>query len=93
MFLQTQASFVKELRRVDKKMVVLDDTLEKTVHALALLRGEQNYATNVAVKNAKQEERDHFTTVVQHERDQSRKLKTVGVVSSYLISFDLLQVI
>ena len=86
---------MKELRRVDKKMVVLDDTLEKTVHALALLRGEQNYATNVAVKNVKQEERDHFTTVVQHERDHSRKLKTVVVVSLYLIliSFDLLQVI
>jgi len=76
---------VKELRRVDKKMVLLDDTLEKTVHSLALLRGEQNYATNVAVKNAKQEERGHFTTVVQHERDHSRKLKTVVMVSSFCL--------
>ena len=67
-------------------MVVLDDTLEKTVHAFSLLRGKQNYATNVAVKNAKQEERDHFTTVVQHERDHSRKLKTVNTVSSILLS-------
>ena len=74
-------------------MVVLGDTLEKIVHALALLRGEESYTTNVAVKNAKQEESDHFTTVVQHERDQSRKLKSVVVVSSYLISFNLLQVI
>ena len=62
---------MKELRRVDKKMVVLDDTLEKTVHALTLLQGEQSYTTNVAVKNAKQEEREHFIPVVQNERDQS----------------------
>jgi len=90
-FKLTQASFAKELRRVDKKMVVLDDTLVKTVHALILLRGEQSYTTKVAVNNAKQEEREHFTTVVQHQRDQSRKLQSVPVVvSSYLMSFNLL---
>ena len=55
-FKLTQASFAKELHRVDKKMVVLDDTLEKTVHALALLRGEHRYTTKVAVNNTKQEE-------------------------------------
>jgi len=81
-----EATYLKELRRVDKKVVLLDATLEKTNHALKLIQLEQSYTTKLAVNNAKQEEREHFTTIVRTERDQGRKLQSVNTVSSILLS-------
>ena len=55
--------------------------------SLELLRSEQSYQMNMAVNQAKREERYHVATVIRTQKDESSKMMEEGrkVQASYMV--------
>ena len=62
-------------------MVNLGSSLDDTTKALDLVESQHRYNVNVAVKDAKNIERSHFSDVVKTEKEVGSKLRSAHIVS------------
>ena len=72
-----EALLRKEKRQADKSLVLLNNTWSNINKDLELLKTERSYDSSIAVNDAKREERCHYTSIVQAQKDQGHKLKSL----------------
>ena len=72
------ATLLKEKRKITKNAICLHSRLDTINMSLELLRSEHSYQLNMAVNQAKREERYHFATVVRTKKDESSKMMEEG---------------
>ena len=82
-----QALQWRENRKANKSLVVLTDTLSNRNKDLELVEADRSYHISVAINDAKREERCHYTTIVQAQKDQGHKLKSASMVSRHFPTF------
>jgi len=89
------ASLLKEKRKITKNSVCLHSHLDTINMSLELLRSEQSYKMNMAVNQAKREERCHFAAVIRtqkdegsHMMDEGRKLQSSSMVCMFSVLSD-----
>lgn len=72
------ATLLKEKRKITKNSICLHSRLDTINMSLELLRSEHSYQLNMAVNQAKREERYHFATVIRTKKDESSKMMEEG---------------
>ena len=77
-----EASLLRNIRRVNKDVVNLGSSLDDTTKALDLMECQHRYNVNVAVKDAKNIERSHFSDVAKTQREVGSKLRSAHIVSA-----------
>jgi len=82
-----QALLWRENRKANKSLVVLTDTLSNRKKDFELVESDWYYNISVAINDAKREQRSHYTTIVQAQKDQGIKLKSASMVSRHFATF------
>ena len=77
-----EASLLRNIHLANKDLVNLGSSLDNTTKALDLMESQHTYNVNVAVKDAKNIERSHFSDVVKTEKELGSKLRSAHIVSA-----------